>query len=203
MAWLIKMVHRDLKIGLVLGLILVIGIVIKLATDPHLSPQARMTELNSSLDTKNKTDTNDVTQTYVVSNISLDSEQTELPPTGRSDSTLIMQNNQLHNLFPTKQSAQAGIESQKDNINQKESAGNPTVVNEQSAQPEYIDYDNAEVIRTERFYIVGKNQTLSEISRLYYHSANQWQRIVDANPKIKNPNKIKPGMKLIIPWDDE
>ncbi|MEJ2649067.1 MAG: LysM peptidoglycan-binding domain-containing protein, partial [Sedimentisphaerales bacterium] len=84
-----------------------------------------------------------------------------------------------------------------------DTAYNSEALSEQSSQPGVFDYDNAEVFKTERFYIVGKNQTLSEISRIYYHSANQWQRIVDANPQIRDPNKIKPGMKLIIPWDDE
>ncbi|MEJ2649709.1 MAG: hypothetical protein P8016_15035, partial [Sedimentisphaerales bacterium] len=65
------MVHRDLKIGLVLGSVIVVGIVIKLATDPDLSPQARMTELSSSLDTQNKTDANNVTQGYIISSRSL------------------------------------------------------------------------------------------------------------------------------------
>ena len=38
------MIQRDLKIGLVLGLVLVAGVVVKLAIDPRLSTEARMIE---------------------------------------------------------------------------------------------------------------------------------------------------------------
>lgn len=188
------MVHRDLKIGLVLGLIIVIGIVIKLATDPHLSPQARMMELNGS---QNKTDTNNVSQNYLASDISLDSIQSESPDSSALD---------VLRSASEKPESGTQIENNSDPPNffgePEETLANPYPPNEQTEPPEIFDYENAEKIKTERFYIVGKNQTLSQISRLYYGSANQWQKIVDANPQIKDPNKIKPGMKLIIPWED-
>jgi len=52
----------------------------------------------------------------------------------------------------------------------------------------------------ERFHIVRRGETLSDISYKYYGSADKWQKILDANRKmIKDVNKPKPDVKLIIP----
>jgi nucleoid-associated protein YgaU len=57
-----------------------------------------------------------------------------------------------------------------------------------------------EPIKTTRFHIVRRNETLSAISQQYYGSPDKWRKIVTANQKvIKDPNKIAPGTKLIIP----
>jgi len=51
-----------------------------------------------------------------------------------------------------------------------------------------------------RFHIVHKGDTLSDISRKYYGSANNRQKIFIANQSvIKDPNRLTPGVKLIIP----
>ena len=235
------MIHRDLKIGLVLGLILVIGIVIKLATNPKLSPEARMEQHSEEIDNQNNSDTNNISQNYILSDISLDSGQPENTLAGRTTQEFLVQEDQLKNPFS---SSKFSPQTKMDRLEQQESSSNekapdenitqneitaghsvsieesqniagrvheeiPNVnesasaIREQPESPGDFDYENAETIKTERFHIVGKNETLSDISRLYYHSANQWQKIVDANPEIKNPNKIKTGMKLIIPWQDK
>ena len=209
------MIQRDLKIGLVLGLILVVGVVIKLAMNPSLSPRARMMQLNNASGTQNKADSNNVSQKYILSDISLNSE---------SSNPWQAQEDQLQNLFTPRQNQ---VLSQQESTRQKDvsqdneevvakdtvplvqeeesstdESGSDNTLNEEPNVPIIIDYENAEKIVTERFHIVGKNETLSEISRLYYHSANKWQKIVDANPGlIKDPNKIKAGIKLIIPWE--
>ena len=235
------MIHRDLKIGLVLGLILVIGIVIKLATNPDLSPEARMEQNSTRIDNQNSSDTNNMSLNYVLSDISLDSSQPGNIPAGRTTQEYLIQEDQLKNPFSSNQlssqSKKNGLEQQETSFNEKATEENitqnkitaensvspeesqniasrvheeiPNVTEsvsarrEQSESPGDFDYENTKTIKTERFHIVGKNETLSDISRLYYHSANQWQKIVDANPEIKNPNKIKTGMKLIIPWQDK
>lgn len=51
---------------------------------------------------------------------------------------------------------------------------------------------------TKRYYTVKKGDTLSKISLKYYKTASKWSKIASAN-KIKNPNKIYPGKKLLIP----
>ncbi len=67
------------------------------------------------------------------------------------------------------------------------STGHPTV-------------EQTEKIKTQRFHIVREGETLSEISRKYYDSANKWQKILEANRQIiKDVNKLRPGTKLIIP----
>ena len=49
------------------------------------------------------------------------------------------------------------------------------------------------------FHIVREGETLSDISRKYYGSANKWQKILEANTRtIKDANRIRPGTQLII-----
>ena len=57
-----------------------------------------------------------------------------------------------------------------------------------------------EKIGTQKFHIVRKGETLSNISYKYYGSAGKWQKIYNANRKvIKDPRKLRPGTRLIIP----
>lgn len=60
--------------------------------------------------------------------------------------------------------------------------------------------DEGRTIKTQRFHIVSKDETLSAIAEAYYGSANKWRRIFEANrSRLKDPNRISPGTKLIIP----
>ena len=126
--------QKDLKIGLVLGLVLVIvtGLWL-LSAGPGLSPEARMQE----------------------------------PAQRRTER---VDNNQF------------------------------SVINKQPKLPDLIVYEQVEKIKTEKFHIVRTGETLSEISRKYYGSANKWKKILDANRNvISDANKLRPGTKLIIP----
>lgn len=68
------------------------------------------------------------------------------------------------------------------------------------ALPDLTIYEKDEPIKTTRFHIVRRGESLSVIARQYYGSSNEWRRILSANPKtIKEANKITPGTKLIIP----
>jgi len=61
-------------------------------------------------------------------------------------------------------------------------------------------YEQDEKIKTEKFHIVRKSETLSDVAYQYYGSAAKWQKIYNANRDvIKNPNTVRPGTKLIIP----
>ncbi|NLH17205.1 MAG: LysM peptidoglycan-binding domain-containing protein [Phycisphaerae bacterium] len=52
----------------------------------------------------------------------------------------------------------------------------------------------------EMIHVVAQDETLSRISLRYYGTSGQWQKILQANSSIlKDPTKIKPGMKLVIP----
>jgi nucleoid-associated protein YgaU len=51
-----------------------------------------------------------------------------------------------------------------------------------------------------RSYVVQKGDTLAGISRKFYKSANQWQKIAEANKDIlPDPTKLKIGTELKIP----
>jgi len=51
-----------------------------------------------------------------------------------------------------------------------------------------------------RYYTVKSGDTLSAISKEMYGSANDYQRIFEANkPMLTHPDKIYPGQVLIIP----
>jgi LysM repeat protein len=57
-----------------------------------------------------------------------------------------------------------------------------------------------ETIKPQRFHIVRKGETLSEISYDYYGSAGKWRKIFEANRStVKNANVVRAGTKLIIP----
>jgi len=69
-----------------------------------------------------------------------------------------------------------------------------------AVQQDLTIYETQEPIKTTRFHIVRKGENLSSIAQQYYGSSNQWRKIVTANAKtIKDPAKISPGTKLIIP----
>jgi nucleoid-associated protein YgaU len=51
-----------------------------------------------------------------------------------------------------------------------------------------------------RNYTVKAGDSLSRIAKEFYGNANDWQKIYQANKnRIKDPNIIHPGQKLIIP----
>jgi nucleoid-associated protein YgaU len=55
-------------------------------------------------------------------------------------------------------------------------------------------------IKTNRFHIVRKGETLSEISQAVYGTAKLWPKIFNANrDRLDAPEKIQPRMFLIIP----
>jgi nucleoid-associated protein YgaU len=61
-------------------------------------------------------------------------------------------------------------------------------------------FEQTEPIKTQRFYIVHSGDTLSGISQKYYHTVKNVNKIYEANRNvITNKNRLKPGMKLVIP----
>lgn len=51
-----------------------------------------------------------------------------------------------------------------------------------------------------RTYEVKSGDNLSKISKQFYGDANQWRKIYEANrDQIKDPDRIFPGQKFIIP----
>jgi LysM repeat protein len=241
------MIQKDLKIGLFVGLVLVIAVIIKLAVDPRLSPEARITQLNNSVEGGKISDSNESSsggQNSILSEISSASEPAPSSSGSGPAGALASRPEQVINELHVQIQPVIGVQNppasgdnipQLDVVNplQKESFSNtdatPSSVPSQETssqsyvqnpaqasrdikdnlsaakesngeRPENFDYEKAEVIKTQKFHFVLKNETLSDISRKYYGSTGQWKKIVNANPDlIKDPNKIKAGMKLIIP----
>lgn len=53
---------------------------------------------------------------------------------------------------------------------------------------------------SQRDYVIQSGDSLSKIAQRFYGNANDWQKIYQANKdKIKDPNLIHPGQKIIIP----
>lgn len=86
-------------------------------------------------------------------------------------------------------------------LNEKDTTDNqPPVISPQTELADSTKYEQSEKIKTQKFHIVLKGQTLTQISQKYYGSAGNWRKILDSNRDIiKDPNKLIPGTKLIIP----
>ena len=136
--------QKDLKIGMLVGLVLVMAAMLWLSIGPGLSPKAEGPDPRSN-------------------------------PSPQEDPATT-------NNFSTN-----GLTAQSTEDNQ-------------SKPPDSTIYEQTEKIKTQKFHIVREGETLSEISRKYYDSANKWQMILDANRQIiKDVSKLKPGIKIIIP----
>jgi len=173
--------QRDYKIGLVVGLVTAGAAMIWVATRPSLSPEARM--LRSSHATPRDS--------------AVGLADSGLSPTAGNSSSA-----------ETRPSLSSIIGSPQENGKQQaKRSDSPAPVtqapapNPQSAGvPDLTIYEKAEKIKTTRFHIVRKEETLSAIARQYYGTPNQWQKILNANKGvIKDPNRLRPGTKLIIP----
>jgi nucleoid-associated protein YgaU len=169
--------QKDLKIGLLLGLVLVISAMLWLATRPSLSPIARMSgppeTKNHSRGSSHNPNSASALEGFVSPNEpAINESNTE----GVSHITS----------FPPPNLEQA---------RPMRSQGDDRDTLSNSAQ-----YEQAEKIKTEKFHIVIKGQTLSSISQKYYGTAGKWKKIFDYNRNvIKDPNKLITGTKLIIP----
>jgi nucleoid-associated protein YgaU len=61
-------------------------------------------------------------------------------------------------------------------------------------------FEQSQPVKTQRFYIVHKGDMLSTISQKYYGTVKKVDKIYEANRDvIKDKNRLKPGMKLVIP----
>jgi nucleoid-associated protein YgaU len=170
--------HRDYKTGLVVGLVLAVIALIWVATRPGLSPEARM--MRSAKATSQD------------SGPGAASPEATADP-GRGDNP----KSEIPNLQSKKLSAQEAGSQTSGTL----SSPQPAVRNPQPGPTQNLTaYELPEKIKTTRFHIVRKEETLSTISQQYYGTPNNWRKILDANKNaVKDANKIQPGTKLIIP----
>ena len=79
------------------------------------------------------------------------------------------------------------------------------VIPEQNELSDFVVYDQTPIdqtqpIKSQKFHIVAKGETLGSISSKYYGSSGKWRKIYDNNRDIiKDPNVLRPGTKLMIP----
>ena len=164
--------QRDLKIGLLLGLALVVVATLRLATHPRLSPKARITRLHND---GSGTEPNEQPILPVVA---------DSPP---PDATAVRNDNSP----APSQTVEPGI-----------APAEPlhAIESEQNLMYDSTIHEQTEKIKPQKFHIITKGQTLSEIAYKYYGSARQWPKILEANRKIiQDPKKLMPGTKIIIP----
>jgi nucleoid-associated protein YgaU len=134
--------HRDFKIGLISGMVVVIAATIYLATRPDLS--FRRLRPRSSPPTQAPAAPDSI---YTP----LSAESHESPP-------------------------------------------------EDPGTRDWTAYEQTEKTPTQKFHIVRKTETLSDVARQYYGSPAKWQKIYNANRNVvTNPNALRPGTKLILP----
>jgi nucleoid-associated protein YgaU len=163
---------KDLKIGLAVGLGVVFLAVIWLATRPSLTPKARLASASARQG----------------ANPHLYNPETQNETGPRTDAQYVSNENSETEIV------QSGPSTQKPESNIQNPAMSIEIPESE------IPNEQTEPIKTEKFYIVRKNDTLSSISQKYYGSATKWPKIFDANRRtISDANKLPIGAKLIIP----
>lgn len=187
------MLQKDLKIGLIVGLVIAAAVVLKIATNPRLSPQARLEQIhdNAALqeDPVAADDAvhNEIPQLTPVSPVRQDFSQI----TDSSSRIIEGDNPQINNL----KTISSGVI--------EPATVSPVPNSPENAPPAVADFSQsgqAEKLKTLKSHIVQKGETLSAISSIYYGTPNKWKKIFDANRgTIKDPNKVNQGIKLIIP----
>jgi nucleoid-associated protein YgaU len=143
--------HKDVKIGMVLGLVLVAAVAVWLSTRSSLSVRSRLLSSRSA---------------------------------------------------PAQQVPQTAEDAPSD-INFPDSISIATtseVIPEQNEVSDFVVYDQTPIIKSQKFHIVARGETLGSISSKYYGSSGKWRKIYDNNRDIiKDPNSLRPGTKLMIP----
>ena len=162
--------QKDLKIGMVLGLVLVPIAIIWLSTRPSLSTKARMLRSHSAAA----------------------SQETPALPNNLSTNGFTAENNQLSIINNQSKLPDFTVHYKSEKINP---------VRNSIARYNMIQKGKiSNGVKTQKFHIVRKGETLSDISYKHYGSANKWQKILDANRlRLKDADTLKPGTKLTIP----
>jgi nucleoid-associated protein YgaU len=174
---------RDFKIGLMSGVVLGFIALIWVATRPSQSPQARLREPSTANAQEDGTGGLVPDPTEERPSPRPTGTEPTLGGTASPDLTTVRPEPNGE-LFLPEQSPVA-----------RQPAPRP------SETPNAPREENREEITTTRFHIVQSGETLSGIAQQYYGSASQWRTILEANQEtIKNPDRISPGTKLIIPW---
>jgi nucleoid-associated protein YgaU len=188
---------KDFRVGLITGVVLAGAALLWVATRPSLSPQARIPRSPQAAGGAEKPP--EIPLPWAVAGLPEANEPQTAPqdPRPAQDAALVSQPG------PAGSSSTQVPES----AHPSPVASSPLPRTEPARPSGAVGtaqnltiYETSEPIKTTRFHIVRKGETLSSIAQQYYGTANKWQKIVTANAKtVKNANKIAPGTKLIIP----
>lgn len=180
--------QKDLKTGMIFGLVLIASAALWLSTRQSLSVKSRMLEQQFADSQMQKVvDTSEIPHKMAASVYT----QTPTPrqnskieqDTAAEQPRFIMDLPHTH-LNPPQYSIKTNIQIQQPKT---------IVTIDKSSQ-------NDEKIKPPKFHVVRRGETLSGISYKYYGSAGKWQKIHQANSKIlEDANKLIPGTRLIIP----
>lgn len=161
---------RDVKTGMLIGLVLVIIGVVIISTWPEGSVESRMMEGGANHIVEPPENDDDESGVGIV----------EETPTETVDES--------SGLAETVDEASGLDDSSDDEVERAAEY----VVEEAS--------NNPPVDTSPRIHIVADNENLSTIAMLHYGDANKWRLIADANKDvIKDVNRLSPGMRLVIP----
>jgi nucleoid-associated protein YgaU len=188
---------KDFRIGLIVGLVLALGVLLWVATRPSLTPQVQKRPLSELAQTDagnpllaEKTDPPAGSGRAAPADRSTtpgNAQRLPWPPQGQTPDPTSTTGLQQYGAMPA----------QTEPFPSSPAGANPTGL------PDLTIYEKTEKIKTTRFHIVQRGETLAGIARRYYGAPDQWPRILAANEKvIKDPNKLTPGTKLIIPDAD-
>ena len=184
---------KDFRIGLILGMVLVVVALVWVATRPGLNPQVHVPRAsqaaarNGGFPLTDKGVNEDLSAPPPSTARPLSNSLVPPQEEGKADAT------QLERAERIAENARETTESA--TVNPQSAIRNP-----QSNLPDQTIYEQPEKIKTTRFHIVRRGETLSAIARQYYGAPEAWQKILNANQKvIKDANKLTPGTKLTIP----
>lgn len=182
---------KDFRVGLITGVVLAIAALIWVATRPSLSLKARVPQASASPATNRQTAQAPLPwESLADGEASRTQEAVAREPFQSRDAALPVRD--LAPTSPVPAPAAVSPAAADPNLTAPTTTG--------AVQADLTIYETSEPIKTTRFHIVRKGESLSSIARQYLGSADKWRQIVAANAKtIKDPNKIAPGTKLIIP----
>ncbi len=143
--------HKDFKMGMLLGLVPVLAGIAWLASRPNLSTQRLHNRTKPEVNAANRV------------------EPAPIPPEPQP----------VRRELPATDTGSGETTEEPDN----------KTANEQT-----------EPAQQARYHVVQRNETLSQIAKSYYGSSSKWRTIYRANRSvISNPDKLKPGTRLLIP----
>lgn len=173
---------KDFRIGLVVGLVLAVAVLVWVATRPSLNPQVRR---------------GPVPQLSQAEHQALGLSPVDAALSGEAAPPSVSPSSEIPNPQPRRAAAERGSGPTEVPESVKPQSA---IINPPSALPDLTVYEKPEKIKTTKFHIVRRGESLASIARQYYGTPEAWRKILAANQKvIQDPSKIAPGTKLIIP----